>query len=262
MQTEAEAPVTEPLSFEQVTRRFGALTALEGVGLHVRADELVAIVGPSGCGKSTLLEIAAGLQEPDSGTGERGGRRRCGRAPRGLRLHAPARPAAPLARRARQRRARARVRGGAEARGAPARRAAVRALRPRGLRALAPRRPVGRHAPARGLPAHAAPRPARAAAGRALRRARRDHAARHAGVARRRARGGAAHGRARHPRRGGGGLPRRPRGGALAAAGARGGRVRGWAAATALGDRPGAARAEGAARWRRCADEGRCSPAC
>ena len=67
MQTEAEAPVKEPLSFEQVTRRFGALTALEGVGLRVLADELVAIVGPSGCGKSTLLEIAAGLQEPDSG---------------------------------------------------------------------------------------------------------------------------------------------------------------------------------------------------
>jgi ABC-type nitrate/sulfonate/bicarbonate transport system ATPase subunit len=67
MQTETEAPVTEPLSFDQVTRRFGALTALEGVGLRVRANELVAIVGPSGCGKSTLLEIAAGLQEPDAG---------------------------------------------------------------------------------------------------------------------------------------------------------------------------------------------------
>jgi ABC-type nitrate/sulfonate/bicarbonate transport system ATPase subunit len=67
MQTETEAPVTEPLSLDQVTRRFGALTALEGVGLRVRADELVAIVGPSGCGKSTLLELAAGLQEPDSG---------------------------------------------------------------------------------------------------------------------------------------------------------------------------------------------------
>jgi NitT/TauT family transport system ATP-binding protein len=68
MQTETEAPAKEPLSLDQVTRRFGALTALEGVELSVRANELVAIVGPSGCGKSTLLELAAGLQEPDSGT--------------------------------------------------------------------------------------------------------------------------------------------------------------------------------------------------
>ena len=67
MQTEAEAPTVEPLSLDGVTRRFGAVTALAGVGLHVRAHEVMAIVGPSGCGKSTLLELVAGLQEPDAG---------------------------------------------------------------------------------------------------------------------------------------------------------------------------------------------------
>jgi len=67
MQTEAEAPTVEPLSLEGVTRRFGSVTALDGVGLQVRAHHVMAIVGPSGCGKSTLLELVAGLQEPDAG---------------------------------------------------------------------------------------------------------------------------------------------------------------------------------------------------
>jgi NitT/TauT family transport system ATP-binding protein len=51
-----------------VTRRFGALTALESLDLEVGADEIVAVVGPSGCGKSTLLELIAGLRRPDSGS--------------------------------------------------------------------------------------------------------------------------------------------------------------------------------------------------
>jgi ABC-type nitrate/sulfonate/bicarbonate transport system ATPase subunit len=68
MQTETEAPVTEPLSLQRITRRFGALTALTDVDLELRARELTAVVGPSGCGKSTLLELVAGLQDPDDGT--------------------------------------------------------------------------------------------------------------------------------------------------------------------------------------------------
>jgi ABC-type nitrate/sulfonate/bicarbonate transport system ATPase subunit len=68
MQRQAEAPVQEPLSFENVTRRFGALTALVGIDLSLGRDEITAVVGPSGSGKSTLLELVAGLQEPDEGT--------------------------------------------------------------------------------------------------------------------------------------------------------------------------------------------------
>ena len=67
MQRQAEAPVEEPLSFENVTRRFGALTALAGIDLTLRKDEITAVVGPSGSGKSTLLELVAGLQDPDEG---------------------------------------------------------------------------------------------------------------------------------------------------------------------------------------------------
>jgi ABC-type nitrate/sulfonate/bicarbonate transport system ATPase subunit len=67
MRTETEAPVTESLSFRKVTRRYGALTALAGIDLELRAHAVTAVVGPSGCGKSTLLELVAGLQEPDEG---------------------------------------------------------------------------------------------------------------------------------------------------------------------------------------------------
>jgi ABC-type nitrate/sulfonate/bicarbonate transport system ATPase subunit len=68
MQIKAEAPATEPLSFHNVTRRFAGVTALSGLDLRLRSDEILAVVGPSGCGKSTLLELVAGLQEPDEGT--------------------------------------------------------------------------------------------------------------------------------------------------------------------------------------------------
>jgi len=68
MRTQTEAPATESLSFRKVTRRFGALSALAGIDLDLRAQAVTAVVGPSGCGKSTLLELVAGLQEPDEGT--------------------------------------------------------------------------------------------------------------------------------------------------------------------------------------------------
>jgi NitT/TauT family transport system ATP-binding protein len=63
--------VSEPqqdVAVEQAVKRFGAVTALDGVTLRVRRHETVAVVGPSGCGKSTLLELVCGLQEPDEGT--------------------------------------------------------------------------------------------------------------------------------------------------------------------------------------------------
>jgi NitT/TauT family transport system ATP-binding protein len=67
------SPARTALTAEGLVRRFGAVTALDGVDLEVGAGEAVAIVGPSGCGKSTLLEIVAGLQKPDEGAVAGGG---------------------------------------------------------------------------------------------------------------------------------------------------------------------------------------------
>jgi NitT/TauT family transport system ATP-binding protein len=64
---------TAAITAESLVRRFGAVTALDGVDLRVEAGEAVAVVGPSGCGKSTLLELLAGLQAPDAGRVSGGG---------------------------------------------------------------------------------------------------------------------------------------------------------------------------------------------
>jgi len=50
------------------------LVALHDVELTVRAGEFVSVIGPSGCGKTTLLRLVAGLERPDAGTIELGGR--------------------------------------------------------------------------------------------------------------------------------------------------------------------------------------------
>jgi spermidine/putrescine ABC transporter ATP-binding subunit len=58
---------SQPLSLDGVSKRFGAVTALEQLSLDVRAGELVALLGPSGCGKTTTLRLIAGFEFPDTG---------------------------------------------------------------------------------------------------------------------------------------------------------------------------------------------------
>ena len=55
------------LELRGLSKRFGAVQALDGFGLDVQPGEFVTVVGPSGCGKSTLFNIVAGLDEPDDG---------------------------------------------------------------------------------------------------------------------------------------------------------------------------------------------------
>ena len=51
---------------KNVTKKFGAFTALDHVSLRVESGELVALLGPSGSGKTTLLRTIAGLEFPDN----------------------------------------------------------------------------------------------------------------------------------------------------------------------------------------------------
>ena len=55
------------LVFDHVTKRFGALTAVNDVTLSVNKGEFFSLLGPSGCGKTTLLRMLGGFERPDSG---------------------------------------------------------------------------------------------------------------------------------------------------------------------------------------------------
>jgi spermidine/putrescine transport system ATP-binding protein len=55
------------VEFRAVTKRFGDLTAVNGVSLQVRQGEFLSLLGPSGCGKTTSLRMIAGFEQPDEG---------------------------------------------------------------------------------------------------------------------------------------------------------------------------------------------------
>jgi spermidine/putrescine transport system ATP-binding protein len=55
------------LRFENVTKRFGHFTAVDGVTLEIEHGKVFSLLGPSGCGKTTLLRMAAGFEKPDTG---------------------------------------------------------------------------------------------------------------------------------------------------------------------------------------------------
>ena len=60
--------MSEPIiRIEGLTKRFGAVIAVDKVDLEVARGELFALLGGSGCGKTTLLRLLAGFETPDSG---------------------------------------------------------------------------------------------------------------------------------------------------------------------------------------------------
>jgi branched-chain amino acid transport system ATP-binding protein len=55
------------LRVEEVTIRFGGLTALENINLEIKDGEIHGLIGPNGSGKTTLFNIISGLYQQDSG---------------------------------------------------------------------------------------------------------------------------------------------------------------------------------------------------
>ena len=61
-------PARAAIRIRDLRKRFGQLTAIDGVSVEIAHGEFFMIVGPSGCGKTTLLRILAGLDSVTSGT--------------------------------------------------------------------------------------------------------------------------------------------------------------------------------------------------
>ncbi len=61
----ADAP--DALRVEHIAKRYGAVTALVDINLHLAKGEVLGLLGDNGAGKSTLMKILCGFQPPDAG---------------------------------------------------------------------------------------------------------------------------------------------------------------------------------------------------
>jgi ABC-2 type transport system ATP-binding protein len=57
----------KPAELQNVTKRYGATTALDDLSLDIAPGELVALLGPNGAGKTTAVRLLLGLARPDAG---------------------------------------------------------------------------------------------------------------------------------------------------------------------------------------------------
>ena len=60
-------PTSSAIRLDNVSKRYGSTTAVEGIDLEIVDGSLTVIVGPSGCGKSTLLKLISGLEDVSDG---------------------------------------------------------------------------------------------------------------------------------------------------------------------------------------------------
>src|SRR5260370_9778538 len=56
------------VSFDNVSKHYGNLKAVDGLSLELRRGETVALLGPNGAGKSTSLDMLLALRKPTGGT--------------------------------------------------------------------------------------------------------------------------------------------------------------------------------------------------
>ena len=55
------------VQLQNVSKRFGATTVVDGISFEIRDGEMFFLLGPSGCGKTTVLRMIAGFHPPDGG---------------------------------------------------------------------------------------------------------------------------------------------------------------------------------------------------
>src|SRR4029077_9372711 len=66
----AGAAASDPgiaVRFDGVTKRYGAVTAVDAVSFAVAAGEMFGLIGPDGAGKTTTIRLMGGLLKPDAG---------------------------------------------------------------------------------------------------------------------------------------------------------------------------------------------------
>jgi ABC-2 type transport system ATP-binding protein len=68
MEAQSQRPDGVAITVEEISKRFGALLAVDRVSFTVRAGEIFGLLGPNGAGKSTLIRMLTTLVPPTSGT--------------------------------------------------------------------------------------------------------------------------------------------------------------------------------------------------
>jgi Cu-processing system ATP-binding protein len=89
--------MTAVVELEHLTKRYGAITAVNDISLKLKAGETVAFIGHNGAGKTSLFKLMLGLSRPSAGTirvlggaptaGQFGARRRIGYLPESVSFH-------------------------------------------------------------------------------------------------------------------------------------------------------------------------------